>query len=152
MEKKASVIVRHLNAPYQEESRTHFKPLGAEMVKEIKTAVTEIFDKSGGENLLKESREVFIKPNGIDGQPYCYTRPEVVEAVIEYWKTHGAKKSGFLRTPRRAMPPAWSSPSSATIKSAGAPARCRSTWTRTRPSPTNSREKRPLRRIRTATS
>ena len=92
MEKKASVIVRHLNAPYQEESRTHFKPLGAEMVKEIKTAVTEIFDKSGGENLLKESREVFIKPNGIDGQPYCYTRPEVVEAVIEYWKTHGAKK------------------------------------------------------------
>ena len=92
MEKKASVIVRHLNAPYQEESRTHFKPLGEEMVREIKAAVTEIFDKSGGESLLKESREVFIKPNGIDGQPYCYTRPELVEAVIEYWKAHGAKK------------------------------------------------------------
>ena len=92
MEKKASVIVRHLNAPYQEESRTQFKPLGEEMVREIKAAVAEIFDRSGGEGLLKESREVFIKPNGIDGQPYCYTRPELVEAVIEYWKAHGAKK------------------------------------------------------------
>ncbi|MBO4873559.1 MAG: DUF362 domain-containing protein [Lachnospiraceae bacterium] len=92
MEKKASVIVRHLNAPYQEESRTHFKPLGEEMVREIKAAVAEIFDKSGGERMLKSSREVFIKPNGIDGQPYCYTRPELVEAVIEYWKAHGAKK------------------------------------------------------------
>lgn len=92
MEKKATVYVRHLDAPYQTESLTHFKPLGEELKAEVKAAVYEIFDKAGGEKLLKESREVFIKPNGIDGQPYCYTRPELVEAAIEYWNEHGAKK------------------------------------------------------------
>lgn len=110
MSAKTTVMVRHLNAPYQTESRTQFKPLGDEMKREIKTAIAEIFDKAGGASMLKSSGEVFIKPNGIDGQPYCYTRPEVVEAAIEYWKEHGAKKSGSLRTPRRAMPPGWSLP------------------------------------------
>ena len=92
MSAKTTVMVRHLNAPYQTESRTQFKPLGDEMKREIKTAIAEIFDKAGGASMLKSSGEVFIKPNGIDGQPYCYTRPEVVEAAIEYWKEHGAKK------------------------------------------------------------
>ena len=92
MEKKALVYVRHLNAPYQKESRTVFKPLTEEMTKEIRKTVAEIFDAAGGSALLKTSRDVYLKPNGIDGQPYCYTRPEFVEAVIEYWKEHGANK------------------------------------------------------------
>ncbi len=92
MEKKAVVQVRHLNAPHQQESLTHFLPLGDALKKELKAAIYELFDNAGGEKLLKESRDVFIKPNGIDGQPYCYTRPEAVEAVIEYWKEHGARK------------------------------------------------------------
>lgn len=92
MANKTTVYVRHLNAPHQSESLTHFMPLNQELKEELRTAIFEIFDKAGGEKLLKESKEVFIKPNGIDGQPYCYTRPEAIEAVIEYWKQHDAKK------------------------------------------------------------
>ena len=92
MEKKTTVYVRHLDAPHQEESLTKFQPLNEALKAEVKAAVYELFDKAGGEKLLKESREVFIKPNGIDGQPYCYTRPELIEAAIEYWNEHGAKK------------------------------------------------------------
>ena len=91
-QKKTSVIVRHLDAPHQTESFTKFMPLNEKLKEELKKAIYEIFDQAGGEKLLKESREVFIKPNGIDGQPYCYTRPEAVEAAIEYWNEHGAKK------------------------------------------------------------
>ena len=89
---KATVVVRHLNAPHQTESLTKFQPLNDALKAEIQTAVGELFDRFGGAALLKESKEVFVKPNGIDGQPYCYTRPEVVEAVIRYWYAHGAKK------------------------------------------------------------
>ena len=92
MDKKSVVYVRHLEAPHQKESLTKFQPLNEELKKEVKTAVYELFDQAGGEALLKSSKEVFIKPNGIDGQPYCYTRPELVEAAIEYWNEHGAKK------------------------------------------------------------
>ena len=92
MDKKTVVYVRHLNAEHQKESLTKFLPLGEEMKKEVKAAVYELFDAAGGEKLLKSSKEVYIKPNGIDGQPYCYTRPELVEAAIEYWNEHGAKK------------------------------------------------------------
>ena len=92
MEKKATVYVRHLDTPYREGTRTVFKPLTDELKAELRTAVREIFEKAGGKKLLKSSGNVFLKPNGIDGQPYCYTRPELVEAVIDYWKEQGAKK------------------------------------------------------------
>ncbi len=92
MDKKTTVYVRHLDAPYQEETRTVFKPLSEAMKKEINTAVRELFDKAGGRQLLKSSGNVFLKPNGIDGQPYCYTRPELIEAVIGYWRENGARK------------------------------------------------------------
>lgn len=92
MEGKATVYVRHLDAPHQTESLTKFQPLNPLLKAELKKAIYELFDAAGGEAMLKESREVFIKPNGIDGQPYCYTRPEAVEAAIEYWNEHGAKK------------------------------------------------------------
>ena len=90
--KNAVVYVRHLNAPHQKESLTKFMPLNEALKNELKEAIYELFDEAGGEKLLKESGEVFIKPNGIDGQPYCYTRPEALEAAIMYWKEHGAKK------------------------------------------------------------
>ena len=92
MNQKATVYVRHLHAPHQQESLTTFLPLSDALKKEVYHAVYELFDQAGGEALLKPSREVFIKPNGIDGHPYCYTRPEFVEAVSAYWKEHGAKK------------------------------------------------------------
>lgn len=71
---------------------TNYLPLSDEMVAEIKAAVKEIFDANGGASMLKKSRDVYIKPNGIDGKAYCYTRPELIEAVIEYWKENGANK------------------------------------------------------------
>lgn len=92
MSEKSTVYVRHLKAPHQNESLTKFMPLSGALKRDVYSAVYEIFDAAGGEALLKSSREVFIKPNGIDGQPYCYTRPEFVEAVISYWNEHGAKK------------------------------------------------------------
>ncbi len=88
----ATVFVRHLNAPHQTESLTKFLPLNDKLKAEVYAAVKELFDKAGGAKMLKSSGEVFIKPNGIDGKAYCYTRPELVEAVIEYWKAAGAKK------------------------------------------------------------
>ena len=91
-DKATRVYVKHLNAEHQKESLTKFQPLNDSLKTELRKAIYEMFDEAGGEKLLKESMEVFIKPNGIDGQPYCYTRPEAIEAAIEYWNEHGAKK------------------------------------------------------------
>ncbi len=46
-------------------------------------------EKNG--SLLKSSKEVYIKVNGIDFKEHCYTSPEVLRAVIEYLKKIGAK-------------------------------------------------------------
>ena len=92
MSKPATVVVRRLKAPHQPASFTQFLPLGPALKEEVFTAVAEIFDGAGGAKLLKKSGDVYIKPNGIDSKPYCYTRPELVEAVIRYWKDHGAKR------------------------------------------------------------
>lgn len=89
---KTKVTLKKLHTPHQTESFTNFKPLSPEMKTEIFAAVAEIFDQAGGEAMLKESRDVYIKPNGIDGKAYCYTRPELVEAVIKYWRDHGANR------------------------------------------------------------
>ena len=89
---KTKVYVRHLQSEYQKESRTHFMPLSKEMADEIKHTVYEILDNAGGSSLLKSSKNVYIKPNGIDGKAYCFTRPELVRAVVDYFKEHGANK------------------------------------------------------------
>ena len=89
---KTQVIVRKLESPHQKESMTKFLPLSDEQAAELRVAVKEIFDANGGAAMLKKSKDVFIKPNGIDGKAYCYTRPELIEAVIEYWKANGANK------------------------------------------------------------
>jgi len=90
-EKRESVIVRRLQSPHQKESFTEFRPLNNALKEEVFAAVREIFDAAGGKSLLKSSGDVYLKPNGIDSKAYCFTRPELVEAVILYWKNNGAK-------------------------------------------------------------
>ncbi|MCP4138556.1 MAG: DUF362 domain-containing protein, partial [bacterium] len=85
------VFIKKIKSPHQEKSFKHFMPLAEEMVLEINKAVEEIFNSFGGSSMIKSSGDVYIKPNGIDAKPYCYTRPEVVEAVIRYWFAVGAK-------------------------------------------------------------
>ncbi len=86
------VIVRKITTPHQSQSFTHFLPLDRDMVQEIRLTVREMFQALGGPSLLKASRDVYIKPNGIDAKPYCYTRPEVVAAAVEYWQQAGARR------------------------------------------------------------
>jgi len=90
-EKKELVTVRRLQAPHQEGSFTRFLALNSGLREEVFAAVEEIFEAAGGRALLKASGDVYLKPNGIDSKAYCYTRPELVEAVICYWKKNGAK-------------------------------------------------------------
>jgi len=88
---KNRVMIKRLDAAHQEESFTEFMPLSKEMIGEIESSVGEIFDSFGGAGMLKSSGDVYVKPNGIDAKAYCYTRPELVEAVIRYWFKAGAK-------------------------------------------------------------
>lgn len=93
---EVNVYVRKLNAPHQKESLTRFLPLSEEIVLEIRRKVKEIFDLAGGPALLKSSRDVYVKPNGIDAKPYCYVRPELIEAVLRYWIDAGARNVYLL--------------------------------------------------------
>jgi len=58
----------------------------------LKSAVKEMFShiEKAGEPILKSSKNVYIKVNGIDFHKHCYTSPEVLEVVIEYLKDLGA--------------------------------------------------------------
>jgi len=60
----------------------------------IKPAVKEMFSflEKGEKPILKSSKEVYIKVNGIDFKKHCHTSPEVLEEVIEYLKKIGVKK------------------------------------------------------------
>ena len=58
----------------------------------IDSAVNEIFtniEKSGP--ILKDSKEVYIKVNGIDFKKHAFTSPVVLRAVIKYLKNKDAK-------------------------------------------------------------
>lgn len=50
----------------------------------ISHAVKDLFEKFRENNIgvLKKSKDVFIKVNGIDFKKHCYTSPEVLETVI----------------------------------------------------------------------
>ncbi len=89
---KEKVIIKQLQSPHQEESFSIFKPLSKAMQHDIKRSVKEIFDGLGGASLLKESGEVYIKPNAVDAKAYTHTRVELLREVILYWKAAGAKK------------------------------------------------------------
>ena len=69
----------------------------------IKEAVAEMFvqlEASGA--ILKRTKEVFIKVNGIDFKKHCYTSPEVVEEVIIYLKKIGATKINVMENSTQA--------------------------------------------------
>ena len=89
--KVAAVTVRKLEYEHQSEPFTTFKPLSREMREELGIAVKEIFDAAGGKDMLKSSGDVYLKPNAIDSKAYSYTRPELIEAVIDYFKDIGAR-------------------------------------------------------------
>jgi len=58
----------------------------------IQSAVNNIFkslEKSGP--ILKSSKEVYIKVNGIDFKKHAYTSPKLLEAVIRYLSNNQAK-------------------------------------------------------------
>jgi uncharacterized protein (DUF362 family) len=62
--------------------------------KNIKSAVYEILsqiEKDEGP-IVKNSKKVYIKPNGIDFKPHCHTSPQVLKAVIEYFNENGAEE------------------------------------------------------------
>jgi uncharacterized protein (DUF362 family) len=90
MNKKANVTVRRLKAAHQKESFKQFLPLNTALKEEVFASVKEIFDAAGGRALLKSSGDVYLKPNAVNSKAYSYTRPELVEAVIRYWKDIGA--------------------------------------------------------------
>ncbi|TFG17683.1 MAG: DUF362 domain-containing protein [Promethearchaeota archaeon] len=59
--------------------------------KGIKSAVNEIFTNLETiEPILKDSKEVYIKVNGIDFKKHTHTSPEVLKEVILYLKNKGA--------------------------------------------------------------
>ena len=60
--------------------------------KGVKASVEEMFTNLEKDGLtLKSSKDVYIKVNGININPYAHTTPEVLEAVIEYLKNKGGK-------------------------------------------------------------
>lgn len=52
--------------------------------------ISKIEENSG--SVIKSSKEVYIKPNGIDFKPHCFTSPALVEAVVEIMYEKGAEK------------------------------------------------------------
>ncbi len=63
----------------------------ADTVNGIDQAVKESFDHFGGvRTLLKSSRDVYIKVNGVDLKKHAYTDPEVLRQVILYLQANGA--------------------------------------------------------------
>jgi uncharacterized protein (DUF362 family) len=59
----------------------------------IKSAVNRIFNhiEKAGETIIKGSKEVYIKVNGIDYKKHTHTSPEVLEATILYLQEKGAE-------------------------------------------------------------
>jgi uncharacterized protein (DUF362 family) len=86
-----TVIIKRLAADHGQETFTEFRPLNEAMVREVDDNVKAIFDRLGGASLIKSSRDVYIKPNGVGAKPYVYTRPEVLRAAIRYWFNAGAR-------------------------------------------------------------
>jgi uncharacterized protein (DUF362 family) len=84
------VFVRKVSK-HQEESMKSFKPLGEALCGEVQRAVDEIFDAAGVDKMLAGKVRVVIKPNTVDSRPYCFTRTELTEAVINYFKKHQIK-------------------------------------------------------------
>jgi len=66
--------------------------LFADTLPGVNSAVHQVFDHFGGaKKLLKKSGDVYLKVNAIDLKMYSYTDPEVIRAVIQYFKDGGAR-------------------------------------------------------------
>jgi len=64
----------------------------SEINEDISTAVNDILSKiedSSGP-ILKESKKIYLKPNGIDSKKHSFTSPQVLKTIIEYFKEKGA--------------------------------------------------------------
>ena len=64
----------------------------SEINEDISTAVNDILSKiedSSGP-ILKESKKIYLKPNGIDFKKHSFTSPQVLKSIIEYFKEKGA--------------------------------------------------------------
>lgn len=58
----------------------------------IAPAVRAVFEHfGGGGNLLRSSRNVYIKVNGVGPEPYVYTDPAVLRETILYFQACGAR-------------------------------------------------------------
>ena len=57
----------------------------------IAPALAEILDHFGGEALLRSSRDVYIKVNGVAPEPNVHTDPEVLRETILYFRARGAR-------------------------------------------------------------
>ncbi|MCU0598021.1 MAG: DUF362 domain-containing protein [Desulfobacterales bacterium] len=58
----------------------------------IASAVSGVFGHfGGGEKLLRSSRDVYIKVNGVGCEPHVYTDPEVLRETILYFRKCGAR-------------------------------------------------------------
>ncbi|MBD3353809.1 MAG: DUF362 domain-containing protein [Candidatus Lokiarchaeota archaeon] len=89
--KKTKVFLKSLQNDHQNESFTQYKALNRELAEEVEKNIREILEALGGANLLKSSKDVYIKPNGIDAKPYAFTRVEVLASIIKYFKCAGAR-------------------------------------------------------------
>ncbi|TFG13461.1 DUF362 domain-containing protein [Candidatus Thorarchaeota archaeon] len=59
----------------------------------LQAAIAKAFkDTIEARRLIKSSGEVYIKPNGIDFQPYAFTDPRVLEFLINHLKEEGAEE------------------------------------------------------------
>ncbi len=65
----------------------------ADIKRDITGAVTGVLDEHGvGDLIGAKPRECYIKVNGIDFKPYCYTSLEVTGEVIDYCRRAGAER------------------------------------------------------------
>jgi len=59
----------------------------------VKPAVEMILNEIDQDSpILKSSKDVYIKVNGVHCKEHCYTSPEVLKATIEYFYNHDAKR------------------------------------------------------------
>ena len=91
MTHRNAVYIAKLQASHQDASFTEYRPLSAEMRRAVDASVKRIFDSFGGGDMLKSTRDVYLKPNAIYEKPYVFTRVEVLESVIRYWQKVGAR-------------------------------------------------------------
>ncbi|MCF2141886.1 MAG: DUF362 domain-containing protein [Candidatus Lokiarchaeota archaeon] len=92
---KPSVIIEKVELPDEKHLYPlHFSKSEREaLLSTLQDHVVQIFKPfSEIRQTINQRREILIKINGIDGNPYCYTRPLVLEATIRYLQTFGKKK------------------------------------------------------------